>query len=348
MRPAKRYLRPDTNEIIEVLPGLGDHCFIVGTRKANGSIKRLKTKSLPPCTERKSCQEQLDLYVEFDKNGEWPVVKDQAEQAQAAEDLKAAREARKKWKVGDLVRIRNRSEYDGYWGRIYCLPPARSPNWLYNVELLDTSQEVDSVDCRYDQMEKVEEEDMAKTAVAKRNGKQLALFDYGDAAASDVKHCEKAVERIRGYQRRMAGDIIAIGGELQGVKERLEHGQFGDWIAHYFGWSHMTASRMMSAAAVFGDKINKLLNIDTSALYLLSSDKCPDETREEIIERAEKGEHITHAAVKQELDGDTEPPTYEEQIDKVVAKIRKLASDEHRCILLATLKNICQELEEDE
>ena len=109
---------------------------------------------------------------------------------------------------------------------------------------------------------------------------QRDLFDYGELSAPDVKKCEAAVEKIKKYQRRMAGDIIAIGGELLIVKERLEHGQFGQWIAHYFGWSSRTAQTMMQASEVFGKCENfSHLTIDTSALYLLSSDKCPDETR---------------------------------------------------------------------
>lgn len=73
----KRYLRPDTNEIVEVLPGLSD-VWIVGTRKPNGSIKRLKSKSLPPCEVREVCQEWLDIYVELDKRrcNTWKVVEE--------------------------------------------------------------------------------------------------------------------------------------------------------------------------------------------------------------------------------------------------------------------------------
>lgn len=155
---------------------------------------------------------------------------------------------------------------------------------------------------------------MTKTALAKRPAeRQLSLFDYGDLAVADVKRCEAAVERITKSQRRMAGDIIAIGKELLAVKDRLEHGQFGQWIKHYFGWSQPTASRMMQAAETFKEFNLNTLTVDTSALYLLSSNRCPDELREELIERAEGGERITHATVKQALsdlvdDGDDEQP----------------------------------------
>lgn len=163
---------------------------------------------------------------------------------------------------------------------------------------------------------------MAKTAVAKRKKAQLNLFDYGDLASADVKQCEEAVERITGYQRRMASDVVYIGLLLEDVKDRLPHGQFGGWIKHYFGWSQQTASNMMRAAETFGKLPNfGDLTIDMSAVYLLASNKCPDELREEVLERAEKGERITHATVRDALDDlvddddepdDTDPPPDEE------------------------------------
>ena len=302
-----RYLRPDTNEIVEVLPGLNNN-WIAGVRKPNGSVKRLKTQRIPPCEVREVCQEWLDLYVEMDRNGKWPVVEE-------TDKLVAAKAARKKWKAGDLVWIRDRGQYDGYQGRIFSVPPAKHPQWRYNVTLLDTSQEHDCVDCVYDEMELVEETDMAKKttarAVAKTRpaekqevavAKPVDTWNYGGVPAVDARRCRAAYETIVKHQRNMAGNIIAVGKELIAVKARLEHGQFGDWIKHHFEWSARTAQGMMQAAEVFGKCENFAhLSIDTSALYLLSSDSCPDELREDILERAGSGELITHATVKDKI-----------------------------------------------
>ena len=133
-------------------------------------------------------------------------------------------------------------------------------------------------------------------------------FDYGDAGAKEVKRCEAAIERIDAKQRRMANDIVAIGKELLAVKASLPHGLFGGWLAHHFGWSHKTACRMMEAAQTFG-KIDNLSNltIDQSALYLLASDQCDDDTRQELLERAEQGERITHEMVRRALEPEPEP-----------------------------------------
>jgi hypothetical protein len=179
------------------------------------------------------------------------------------------------------------------------------------------------------------------TTVAKRKAKAPgeAPFDYGDLVPRDVAKCEQAVEKIAGYQRRMAGDVVAIGKELLAVKERLEHGQFGDWLTHYFSWSQQTASRMMQAATTFKSLNLSNLTIDQSALYLLSSDKCPDEIREEVLERAEQGERISHASVKQALTNmmgdDDEPspprrrstPIDDDQAEPVAAPREKSVND---------------------
>lgn len=184
----------------------------------------------------------------------------------------------------------------------------------------------------------------AKSAVSV----QQNIFDYGELPGSDIKRCESAAERITRSQRRMAADIIAIGKELLTVKEKLEHGQFGKWIKHYFGWSHQTANNMMQAADMFGKLQNfGNLTIDTSALYLLSSNKCPDETRDEIIERAEQGERITHAKVKEHLEVDQDEPSFDDRIDKIVDRIRSLAKCDDRQLLIARLKVLCEELSSD-
>lgn len=60
---AKAYRRPDTGEIVEVLPGIGDK-WLVGTRQPNGSVRRLKSPALPPCMLRSECQAALDRYAE--------------------------------------------------------------------------------------------------------------------------------------------------------------------------------------------------------------------------------------------------------------------------------------------
>ena len=52
---------------------------------------------------------------------------------------------------------------------------------------------------------------------------------------------EHAAE-IRRLARRAVGDMLTIGQHLIAVKDRLQHGQFGQWLAAEFAWSQSLAS----------------------------------------------------------------------------------------------------------
>ena len=132
--------------------------------------------------------------------------------------------------------------------------------------------------------------------------KPVDTWDYKDVPAVDARRCKGAAEKISTFQRRMAGDVIAIGMELLAVKDRLLHGQFTQWVKHHFEWSDRTARSMMAAAEVFGKtEAASVLNIDPTALYLLSSDSCPDEVRQEILAETGPGNWITPSLVKDRI-----------------------------------------------
>jgi len=79
------------------------------------------------------------------------------------------------------------------------------------------------------------------------------------------------------------------------VKQRLERGQWGAWLATEFHWSSDTAENLMSAArlALQNPKFSEFEDrIARSAMYLLASDSTPEPAREEAIRRAEAGEEI--------------------------------------------------------
>jgi hypothetical protein len=209
---------------------------------------------------------------------------------------------------------------------------------------------------------------VAKTRVAKGKAPR---FRYSDVPAADLKKCEDAVERIHGYQRRMASDVVAIGCLLLDVKEKLEHGQFTAWIKHYFGWSQQTASNMMRAGAMFGKLSNFCdLTIETSAVYLLASMTCPDDLREDILAMASKGERITHATVREAIDelrrdDDADGEEQEEPAQQTEAKLikwslasfaisarrlvvdwRDLCPDEERSEMAQVLRYLAEQIEQ--
>lgn len=134
-------------------------------------------------------------------------------------------------------------------------------------------------------------------------------FDYS-ALDDDVRR-EVITERndIRRRQRQAAEDIVAIGKSLIVVKSRLAHGQFGPWLNAEFGWSQDTAGRFMAVAKTFGEN-PQIAEIAPSALYALASNSVPQGLRDQFLERAERGEQVTHFQVKEAIKSQVEPRSF--------------------------------------
>lgn len=131
---------------------------------------------------------------------------------------------------------------------------------------------------------------------------QSELFNY-DALDTETRLTVKQKTTEIHSLRRVAGQsIVDIGQKLLEVKDSLKHtGAFLLWLKDEFDWSYPTANRYMAVAeAVDGVNLSQSA-ITTSALYLLSSDYVPEDFRKEILDRAEKGEKITHRKVDEAL-----------------------------------------------
>lgn len=109
---------------------------------------------------------------------------------------------------------------------------------------------------------------------------------------------QQKTEEIHGLMKRTAGDVVEIGNRLIVVKMKLEHGHFGRWLADEFGWTHMSATRFMNVAEIFGQN-SQIVNFGASALYKLAAPSTPEPARKEATKRAEAGETITHAKAKE-------------------------------------------------
>jgi len=134
---------------------------------------------------------------------------------------------------------------------------------------------------------------------------QQALAIVQDELALDPvveSQLAPSAERIRGLVEVTRGCIIEIGRELRLAKEKVGHGHFIVWVRVTFGWSRATAWRYMEVEEAFGKCLTVKhlgdLTIDASALYLLSRDTMPQAIRDEAVERAEAGEHITLEAAE--------------------------------------------------
>jgi len=73
----------------------------------------------------------------------------------------------------------------------------------------------------------------------------------------------------------------------------LGHGNFLPWIEAEFGMSEDTAQNLMRIHTEFGSNTERVRNLSYRALIALSSKSTPPEVREQVEERASKGERVT-------------------------------------------------------
>ena len=113
----------------------------------------------------------------------------------------------------------------------------------------------------------------------------------------DVSLPERA-QRIRDLVGVARTCIIEIGRELIAARREI-HGerQWEIWLDVEFGWAETAAKKFIAVAKAFSDPsiVTNDLTIDATALYALSAPDVPQEARDEAIERAEDGEHISKA-----------------------------------------------------
>lgn len=123
-------------------------------------------------------------------------------------------------------------------------------------------------------------------------------FDYKILSPTTRIIVQQHANEIKTLMRLSAEGIINIGQRLLEVKEQLAHGSFEMWLKSEFNWGMWTARKFMQVTRQFKSVNFTNLSIDTSALYLLAAPSTPEAVRQKALERAEKGEAITHAEVK--------------------------------------------------
>lgn len=125
-----------------------------------------------------------------------------------------------------------------------------------------------------------------------------ATFDYESLPAQSAILARTAAERIKLRLKRTVEDIIEIGRELMEVKAALPHGKFLPWIAGEFEMTAWTANQFMNVADRFGGKNEIITYFKPTILYALAAPSTPDTIIEKAIEKADTGEKVTVADVK--------------------------------------------------
>ena len=130
----------------------------------------------------------------------------------------------------------------------------------------------------------------------------VTSFDYEILSLRQRTIVQNCTGEIKERLRRTAQDVWEIGQKLVEVRSQLEHGQFEVWLSAEFGWSRRTAYNFINVYEAFSDTKNfAQLDIATSALYKLAAPSTPQSIRNEFLNKAEKGEKITHKEISQAL-----------------------------------------------
>ncbi|MHC5762543.1 DUF3102 domain-containing protein [Nostoc sp.] len=139
----------------------------------------------------------------------------------------------------------------------------------------------------------------------KKQSQVLTGFDYEILNSEQRLVIQQRTGEIKERLRRSAQDIWEIGQKLTDVRSRLKHGQFETWLKAEFGWSRRTAYNFINVYEALAEPANLAqIDIATSALYLLAAPSTPKNVREEILQRAHKGETLTHKSIRQVIESE--------------------------------------------
>lgn len=128
---------------------------------------------------------------------------------------------------------------------------------------------------------------------------QGALFDYESLDIEKRVVLKQRASEIKTLAKRVATDIVDIGGKLAEVKDALGgNGRFNAWLLSELGWSERTAYNFMAVHQKFGTANFAIENVAPSALYLLVAPNTPEPARAAAIEMANQGEQVTHKVAK--------------------------------------------------
>ena len=135
-----------------------------------------------------------------------------------------------------------------------------------------------------------------------KNTQLVTRFDYEILSAKQRTIVQDCTGAIKERLRRTAQDVWEVGQKLVEVRSQLEHGQFEVWLSAEFGWSRRTAYNFINVYEAFSDSTNfAQLDIATSALYKLAAPSTPESVRHQFLDKAQKGEKVTHKQISQAL-----------------------------------------------
>ena len=118
---------------------------------------------------------------------------------------------------------------------------------------------------------------------------------------TELEYLEKEIIALK---NQTAQNIIQIGYKLIEAKEKLQHGEWGEWLENKVEFSQRTANQFMRIAKEFGSNSQAISNLEITKVGLLLD--VPTEKREEFIEKHDLKSMSTREikkVIKETVDG---------------------------------------------
>jgi len=143
---------------------------------------------------------------------------------------------------------------------------------------------------------------------------QRSLFDYAALGVENSVIIQQRTSEIKSLVKRVASDIVEIGGKLADVRARLKDGKkdgkdgkFKVWLETEFPeWSQRTAYNYLAVWEKYGSADFAIDGIAPSALYLLSAPSTPEASREMAKQLVRAGHKVSRSTAE-ELVRQTKP-----------------------------------------
>jgi Protein of unknown function (DUF3102) len=181
-----------------------------------------------------------------------------------------------------------------------------------------------------------------------------APFNYDRLTTAVAQDLRDRAARIRQSIANTMPVIIAIGNELLAAKEKLDHGQFSDWVQDEVGIQTRTAQNYMNAARFAAAHKSEIVShLHPAAVYQLAAPSTPPRVVNAVLDRVEAGEVVSDAAVvemvkngrrqQRRIDRDAEPGRRRIKEEQQAQKQREREAA-HRAACLDLARSIHQRL----
>lgn len=130
------------------------------------------------------------------------------------------------------------------------------------------------------------------SALTVHESASLSEFDYAGLKPEVAAEARAVAARVRASHQRTVIAIIDMGRDLLGVKARLGHGRFGQWLEAEFGGVARTAQNYMRAAQSFAGNSEIVSHLPPATVYALAAPSTPGDVRTAIMARLSAGERL--------------------------------------------------------